>query len=254
VEGQDLVLRRYNRAQVNQTSDLDLNNPETFEEFPGLVQSKYAGKITVNLFQATNIVGTVFSDAQTQEGALKVPSTLDATSYSGRQDVGGPDYGARLNQLFGSFGIFTFQYAQHGDRYKTAPEGVEMPRILDYTQSPTGSSFVAYGGWDVSGRNNKSTREATGSFTGYLAITRSDRRRLLDDSTSAPRTYGGQTVSTPATWRRASASPSPLYTIRQGDAQVPTAQLWWPVRKRTTRHLRVPSSANQALQRLFQDQ
>src|SRR4029453_10547653 len=134
----------YDRAQVNQNlQTLELTNTETFgHQFPrSFVQSKYSGKITLNLFQGTSIVGTVFSDAQTQEGALRVPSTLDPISYAGRQDVGGPDYGARLNQLFGSFGIFTFQYAQHRDRYKTAPEGVENPQIRDYTQSPTGTDY-----------------------------------------------------------------------------------------------------------------
>ena len=97
----------YDRAQVNQNlQTLDPTNTETFgHQFPrSVVQSKYSGKITVNPFQSTSIVGTVFSDAQTQDGALKVPSTLDPTSYLGRQDVGGPDYGARLNQLFGSSG------------------------------------------------------------------------------------------------------------------------------------------------------
>ena len=54
-----------------------------------------------------------------------IPTSLNPISYAGRRDTGGPDYAARLNQLFGSFGIFTFQYAQHKDRYNTKPDGLD---------------------------------------------------------------------------------------------------------------------------------
>ena len=48
---------------------------ETFgNEYPyAIVQNKYSGKLTLNLTTGTSVVGTVFSDAQTQEGALGVP-------------------------------------------------------------------------------------------------------------------------------------------------------------------------------------
>ncbi len=226
----------YNRAQVNQNlQTLDLTNPETFgHQFPrSFVQSKYSGKITLNPIQTTSIVGTVFSDAQTQEGALvnagcgvcPVPSTLDPTSYSGRQDVGSPDYGARLNQLFGSFGIFTFQYAQHRDRYKTTPEGFENPQVRDYTQSPTGRTYVAYGGLgSVFGptRNNWSTRDAyAGSFTGYLGNHEIKvGGDYSNDSTSGSTYFTGEQLVRirPCNVNATShcKPDAPLYTNRQG--------------------------------------
>ena len=95
--------------------------------------------------------------------------------------MGGPDYGARLNQLLGSFGIFTFQYAQHQDRYATKPVGYDRPGILDCTVSPDGSSCTTaispenpayppgFGPvFGPTGNNRGSRRNFGGAFTAYL--------------------------------------------------------------------------------------
>jgi outer membrane receptor protein involved in Fe transport len=178
----------YDRVRIFQNVQaLNVNNVRTFGvEFPrDYVQNKYSGKITLNLFQGTSIVGSVFSDSQTQEGTLATPPTgLVPTSYTGRRDTGGPDYGARLNQLFGSVGIFTFQYSQHKDRFATIPGGMgldasgnlvpgnRLPAIRDYTVTPNGTSFQSAGGLgNIFGPtvNNQSKREQyAGSFTGYI--------------------------------------------------------------------------------------
>jgi outer membrane receptor protein involved in Fe transport len=168
----------YNRVQINQNLEpldpTDLGT-ETFGlQFPNsYVQNKYAGKITLNLLQRTTIVGSVFTDAETQLGVISPPPTsLVPTSYAGRIDTGGPDYGARLNQLFGSFGILTLQYAQHADRYATIPIDANLPQISDFTLSPTGVDSVDSGGYgQVLGatQNNHSRRAAYGgSFTAYV--------------------------------------------------------------------------------------
>jgi hypothetical protein len=170
----------YDRVQVNRNLQmLDLENETTFghEYGQGFTQNKYSGKLTFNLFQGTSIVGSVFSDSQTQLGAIALPLGDSVFQYNGRRDTGGPDYGARLNQLFGSFGIFTFQYAQHKDRYNTKPQGLDVPSVRDYTTSenPDGSLngvfFTSFGGFgNVFGPtvNNASKRESfVGSFTAY---------------------------------------------------------------------------------------
>ncbi len=164
----------YNRVQVNQNLQmLDLTNPTTFGNLYPITffQNKYSGKLTFNVMQGTSIVGSVFSDAQTQEGAIAIPTGLSQFQYNGRRDTGGPDYGARLNQLFGSFGIFTFQYAQHSDRYSTKPFGNDIPQIRDYTFDPNGVQFRTSGGFgNVFGPtvNNSSDRQLySGSFTAY---------------------------------------------------------------------------------------
>src|SRR5262249_52499412 len=147
-------------------------------------QNKYSGKITLNLLQGTSIVGSVFSDAQGQEGAINVPLSVSPFTFEGRRDTGGPDYGARLNQLFGSFGIFTFQYARHADRYIPKPNGPEFAQFRDYT-APAGANPyslpglrpTAGGGLEFNGfgnvfgpvNNNQSSRDNfVGSFTAYL--------------------------------------------------------------------------------------
>ena len=164
----------YDRVTINQELQ-PVAGPRADENFPiDLTQNKYSGKLTLNPFQGTSIVGTVFSDAQTQQGAIATPNGFSPFSYDGRRDVGGPDYGARLNQLFGSLGIFTFQYAQHSDRFATKPFGVGIPQIRDYTTDPTGTgtNFTALDGFGlVFGPtiNNSSKREAYGaSFTAYV--------------------------------------------------------------------------------------
>ena len=163
----------YDRVQINQTLQ-PLGGPREAENFPlSYFQNKYSGKLTLNPFQGTSIVGSVFADAQTQNGVLTTPAGFSPFTYNGRRDTGGPDYGARLNQLFGSFGIFTFQYAQHSDRYTTKPFGVDVPSIRDYTTDPsgTGTNFTTAGGFgNVFGPtvNNSSKRELySGAFTAY---------------------------------------------------------------------------------------
>ena len=170
----------YDRVQANNNVQ-PIGGPRAYEDFPqAFVQNKYSGKLTLNPLQGTSIVGSVFSDAQQLNGALAQfgviapPAGFSPFTYNGRQDTGGPDYGARLNQLFGSFGIFTFQYAQHADRYTTKPFGLDVPAIRDYTTDPsgTGTNFTTAGGFgNVFGPtlNNQSKREAyAGSFTAYM--------------------------------------------------------------------------------------
>jgi outer membrane receptor protein involved in Fe transport len=175
----------YDRVTVNQVlTTLDTDNNTTFgAEFPvSYFQNKYSGKLTFNLFQGTSIIGSVFSDSQTQEGVLvpRIPTSLNPVTNTGRRDTGGPDYAARLNQLFGSFGIFTFQYAQHKDRYNTKPFGLTTPQVRDFTVAHddegnrTGASFSSTptsGFGSVFGPtiNNASKRESyAASFTGYV--------------------------------------------------------------------------------------
>ncbi len=163
----------YDRVQINTTVQ-PLGGPREAEQFPSsFFQNKYSGKLTLNPLQGTSIVGSVFSDSQTQNGVLTIPAGFSEFTYNGRRDTGGPDYGARLNQLFGAFGIFTFQYAQHSDRYATKPFGLDVPAIRDYTTDPsgTGTNFTTAGGYgNVFGPtvNNESNRELySGSFTAY---------------------------------------------------------------------------------------
>ncbi|MCA1580568.1 MAG: TonB-dependent receptor [Acidobacteria bacterium] len=151
--------------------------PVAGQDFPiKYTESLAAGKLTFNIAQGSTLVGTFFADPRVQEGALLVPAGTRPTTYNGRRDVGGTDYAARYNQLFGAFGIFTAQYSQHKDRYQTKPEGSDLPRITDVTPATNPNaalrgSIVTGGFGNVFGPtlNNSSKRDGyQGSFTAYF--------------------------------------------------------------------------------------
>ncbi len=138
--------------------------------FPDTItENKYSLKMTLNLAQSTTLQGVYFSDRQSTTGTISAnPQSFNPLATQGRLDVGGPDYGARLNQLFGSSGILTLAYGQHSDRFETKPEGPDVAQLRDRTLTP----FSYYGGYgQVFGPvvNNASSREAySASYTGYL--------------------------------------------------------------------------------------
>ena len=145
------------------------------ESFPNTqTENKYSLKLTLNLAQSTTLQGVYFSDRESVVGRIKAnPQSVNPLSYNGRIDTGGPDYGARLNQLFGASGILTVAYGQHSDRYQTKPNGLDVPEVIDLTTAVTNPGVYNYtGGFgNIAGyaQNNYSTRNAyTGNYTGYL--------------------------------------------------------------------------------------
>ena len=226
----------YDRVKINQiNTQLDETNTDTFgQQYPiSYFQNKYSGKLTFNILQGTSIVGSVFSDSQTQEGQIAIPTGTSPFQYNGRRDTGGPDYGARLNQLFGSFGIFTFQYAKHQDRFLTKPFGLDVPAIRDYTapgpDDPNyGITFAGLGGFgQVFGPtlNNTSKRDLfSGSFTGYVGNHEIKIGGDYQKDTTQGTTYytGGQRLRIRPCGINATSqctADAPLYTNANGDTQ-----------------------------------
>ena len=129
----------------------------------------YSGKLTWNLSRGSTLVGTLFADPEKKSGAVNLPSSTAPATYTANRYVGGQDYAARLNQLFGSVGILTLQYSRHSDRFETKiPPEAEQPRITDRTVPGVN---VASGGFGGIGRlnNHKSTRDGyAASFAAYL--------------------------------------------------------------------------------------
>jgi len=103
------------------------------EEFPlNQWDNLYSAKMTLNLTQATTLVGSFFYDPTVIDGAagsdprqsrVATITSEAARTWQSRRDIGGQDFGARLNQLFGSVGLMTLQYAEHQDRYQLKPSG-----------------------------------------------------------------------------------------------------------------------------------
>jgi hypothetical protein len=163
----------YDRVRTNQ-STTPTSGPVEGGVFPtAFVENKYAGKLTFNITSGTSLVGSYFSDRETESGALSVPQSINPTTYEGRIDTGGPDYGAQLNQLFGSSGLLTLQYGHHSERYETKPVDRDEQLVYDYTPLVFGASGLDfYGGYgSVFGpiQNNNSTRNSYAAMlTQYL--------------------------------------------------------------------------------------
>ncbi len=144
-------------------------------DFPATyTENKYSLKLTLNLAPNTTLQGVYFSDRQSQVGTIATnPQSFNPNATQGRIDVGGPDYGARLNQLFGASGILTLAYGQHADRYQIKPTGLDVAQIIDQTTAPTDFGAFdyigGYGGVFGTVSNNHSSRQSgAASFTGYL--------------------------------------------------------------------------------------
>ena len=158
----------YDRVQVNQNVE-PIDGPRAYEHFPhGVRPEQVLGQADPqpapgHLDRRQRLLRR--AARRTARSRVADRASHGRTSYNGRQDTGGPDYGARLNQLFGSFGIFTFQYSQHRDRYTTKPFGLDVPQFRDYTTDPTGTNFTVLGGFgNVFGptvNNKPRTREPT---------------------------------------------------------------------------------------------
>jgi outer membrane receptor protein involved in Fe transport len=142
--------------------------------FPDTItENKYSLKLTLNLAQSTTLQGVYFSDRQSTVGTIATnPQSFNPFATQGRIDVGGPDYGARLNQLFGSSGILTLAYGQHSDRFQKQPQGRGVNQTIDLTSSVNQGYPDYYGGYgQIFGPiyNNFSTRQAyAGNYTGYV--------------------------------------------------------------------------------------
>jgi hypothetical protein len=153
----------------------------------------YSGKLTFNVAQGTSIVGTWFSDPTHITGAagsdprqarFTTITSLDPRTWASRRDIGGADYGVRLNQLFGSMGLATLQYSRHKDRYLLTPSGAgDAIRYDDFNcdggtpTSPCAAPAVANGTTGGFGQifgptvNNQSKRDQyRGDFTFYAGI------------------------------------------------------------------------------------
>jgi outer membrane receptor protein involved in Fe transport len=151
----------------------------------------YSAKLTFNVAQGTTIVGSFFYDPTVIDGAagsdprqsrVATISSQAARTWESRRDIGGQDFGARLNQLIGSIGLVQLQYAQHEDRYQLKPSGAGSGiRFNDFTctggtlttpcAQPANANSTTGGFGQIFGPtvNNFSNRNSyRGDFTFYL--------------------------------------------------------------------------------------
>ncbi|HSE62520.1 MAG TPA: TonB-dependent receptor [Thermoanaerobaculia bacterium] len=128
----------------------------------------YSGKLTGNFGRGSNLVVSTLADPEKAIGPLLLPASTNPLTYSGNRYIGARDYAARLNQLFGSFGILTLQYSRHNDRYQTkVPEEADLPRVAD--QTVQGISVPSGGFGTINSLvNHTSKRDGySAAFAGY---------------------------------------------------------------------------------------
>jgi hypothetical protein len=152
----------YNKTSTDRTTrplDGDVKGQEFPQEFDG---DMYSAKLTFRLGPATDIQATVFADPQTNSGSLvNAPTSSDPNSYDGVRDVGGTDYALKVNQLIGTWGLFSVQGGRHADSFLTTVPN--LLRTVDRTANVLyGDPLVVSGGpASVFGPtvNNESTRD-----------------------------------------------------------------------------------------------
>jgi hypothetical protein len=167
-----------NQAVARYASSATVNNNTEFplDQWDNL----YSGKLTFNIAQGTTLTGSYFSDPSVIEGAAgsdprqsRVTTiTSDAPrTWQSRRDIGGQDWGARLNQLIGSVGLVQLQAAQHKDRYQLKPSGAGSGIRYAPCAQPAAANSTTGGFGGIFGPtvNNYSKRMMyRGDFTFYL--------------------------------------------------------------------------------------
>ena len=162
----------YDRVQIHQ-SETPTSGPVEGQAFPnGYTENKYAGKLTFNLAAGTNLIGSYFSDRQSQTGAIAVPQGTNpyrlqrADRHRRSRLRGATESAVRRN------GLLTLQFGHHSDRYLTKPERVGRAGGLRLhagriRSTPETSIIGGYGGVYGPTQNNASTRNTyAGIFTG----------------------------------------------------------------------------------------
>lgn len=122
----------------------------------------YSAKLTFRVSAMTEVQATLFADPQTNSGSLTdIPASTNPLTYEGEREVGGTDWALKVNQILGTWGLFTAQGGRHEDQFRTFVPNVQ--RTVDRTANILyGDPLVNLGGpGGVFGPtvNNESTRD-----------------------------------------------------------------------------------------------
>jgi hypothetical protein len=134
------------------------------------VQNLESAKLTLLLNPSNTLVGTFIQDPSTQTGAINDGAHSLNGSFStflGRQDLGGQDWGARYNGLFGPTWVATAQFALHQERNAVSP-ATEEGTGIQYIDSRPGYNNVQTGGFGLIQNKQFKRYFYGGALTKYL--------------------------------------------------------------------------------------
>ena len=162
----------YNRITDLQTISPP-RGPVAGREFPLDSKSNlWSAKLTWNIATGATLVGTVFADPETEDGAVRTPNSADDPgSYLGHRDIGGTDYGGRGSVLVGSVGLLTLQASRHNDRFLlTGTAAGDAVQFIDQTVAPPfpiSGGLGRINGYQDSNRSHRNQFQA--DMVGYLS-------------------------------------------------------------------------------------
>jgi len=186
----------YDRVKNTTTNALS-TGPLQGEEFSSpTVRNLGSGKLTLMVNASNTLVGTFFQDPGTTTGAINDGShTLNGepSTFLGRLDLGGQDWGARYNGIFGSSWVATAQFASHSERNSVSPatEAGQGIQFIDQNND----NFQT-GGFGLIQRKEFQRYLYGGSLTKYLPghELKAGLEYETQDATVTKRMSGGQQV------------------------------------------------------------
>jgi len=156
-----------------------------------------SGKLTLMLNASNTLVGSFVQDPGTVTGAINDGAhTLNGepSTFLGRQDVGGQDWGARYNGIFGSSWVASAMFASHSERNSVSPatEAGQGIQFIDQFNS----NFQT-GGFGLIQHKEFQRYLYGGSITKYLMQheLKAGLEYETQDATVTKRMSGGQQVN-----------------------------------------------------------
>ena len=156
-----------------------------------------SGKLTFRLSDSHTVILTGFQDPSTDSGAINDASHSlngDPLTYEGRQDVGGRDYAARYDGVFGARLTAAAQASRHQERNSVGP-ATTAGDVIQFQDA--GNDFFQTGGFGLIQAKNFKRTAFGGSLSPYFGdhTVKFGIEYEKDEAEVIKRNSGGQLVT-----------------------------------------------------------
>src|SRR5215471_6808735 len=158
----------YDRVKNTTTNELTAPPNEGLSVDSPSLRNLASAKLTFTLNPSNVVVGSFFMDPRVDTGAINDSAhTLngDPSTFLGRSDIGGRDWTARYNGLYGATWVGTFQFAYHEERNSVGP-ATEAGQGIQYIDSRNNN--IQSGGFGLIQTKDFNRYLYGGSLTKYL--------------------------------------------------------------------------------------